>query len=37
MFLQRLISPVGVKVFKNYLKNYLEPIKFENQCIKKGC
>ena len=29
-FLQQLISSVGGKVFKNYLKTYLESIKFEN-------
>ena len=32
-----LISSVGGKVLKNYLKTYLESIKFENQCIKIGC
>ena len=38
MFLQQLVSSVGGKVFKNYLKTYLESIKFENQCNKKrGC
>ena len=37
MFLQRLISSVGGKVLKNYLKTYLESIKFENQYIKIGC
>ena len=37
MFLQQLASAVGGKVFKNYLKTYLESIKFENQCIKIGC
>ena len=37
MFLQQLISSAGGKVFKNYLKTYLESIKFENQCIKIGC
>ena len=37
MFLQLLISSVGGKDLKNYLKTYLESIKFEKQCIKIGC
>ena len=37
MFLQHLISFVGGKTIKNFLKTYLESIKFENQCIKIGC
>ena len=33
MFLQRLISSVVGKVFKNYLKTCIESFKFENQCM----
>ena len=37
MPLQQLVSSVGGRVSKNYMKTYLESIKFENQCIKIGC
>ena len=37
MFLRQLISSLGGKTFENYLKTYLESIKFENQCIKIEC